>query len=298
MRTAGDKARPRDGGWSINIVLIGAHPDDCEIKAGGTCAKWTEAGFNVHVISMTTGDAGHHELEAQALETRRRAEAAQAAKVIGATSLVLDHHDGQLQPTLDVRQEVIGLIRRFKADVVITHRPNDYHPDHRYTSQAVQDAAYMVTVPHVAQNEPALTKNPVFLYFMDEFEKPLPFDADVAVSVDDTMALKWKMLDAMGSQMYEWLPWHDGILDTVPQGHEERLAWLEQTWGPRFLPAAKKGRKALKRWYGNAAADAVQYAELFEVSEYGHQPNDKDMREIFPFLPPEKATWRHGKKNA
>ena len=270
-------ARPRDGGWPINIVLIGAHPDDCEIKAGGTCAKWNEAGFNVHVVSMTTGDAGHHELEAQTLEARRRAE---AAKVIGATSLVLDHHDGELQPTLEVRAEVIGLIRRLQADVVITHRPNDYHPDHRYTSQAVQDAAYMVTVPHVTPAEPVLRKNPVFFYFMDHFEKPVPFDADVAVSVDDTMAAKWKMLDAMESQIYEW------------------LAWLERTWGPRFLPAAKKGRKALKRWYGKTAAAAVRYAELFEISEYGHQPNEEELREIFPFLPPDKGRRKHGKKNA
>ena len=280
----GQGPRHREGGRRINIVLIGAHPDDCEIKAGATCAKWAEAGFNVHVVCMTTGDAGHYEMDAESLEARRRAEAAAAAAVIGANSVVLNHHDGQLQPTLEVREEVIASLRRFKADVVITHRPNDYHPDHRYTSLVVQDAAYMVTVPHIVPQEPALRKNPLFLYFMDHFEKPIPFDADVAVAVDDTMAVKWDMLDKMESQMYEWLAWHDGILDTVPSGREERLEWLERTWGPRFLPAAKRGREALTKWYGKAAA-AVRYAELFEVSEYGHQPHEEELRGVFPFLP-------------
>ncbi len=233
---------------------------------------------------MTNGDAGHHEIDRARLGAIRIAEAKAAAEVIGAKSLVFDHHDGELQPTLEVRDKVIGVIRRFQADVVITHRPNDYHPDHRYTSQAVQDAAYMVTVPHVATAEPALTKNPVFLYFMDPFKKPHPFEAHIAVDVGDAMAAKLKMLDAMASQVYEWLAWHDGVLDQVPNDPAQRLAWLENTWQPTFLSAAHRGRSALEKWYAKAAAQ-VQYAELFEISEYGHQPTDEEWREIFPFLP-------------
>jgi len=67
------------------------------------------------------------------------------------------------------------LIRNWNADVVITHRPYDYHPDHRNTAIAVQDAAFLVTVPNVAPDAPALKKNPVFLYSSDRFQKPLPF---------------------------------------------------------------------------------------------------------------------------
>lgn len=273
------------GDRNINIVLIGAHPDDCEIKAGGTCAKWAEAGFNLHIVCMTNGDAGHHEIDRDRLASIRIAEAEAAAAVIGAKSIVLDHHDGELQPTLEVREKVISIIRRFRADVVITHRPNDYHPDHRYTSQVVQDAAYMVTVPHVATGEAALTKNPVFLYFMDPFKKPVPFEAHIAVDLADSMATKLKMMDAMSSQVYEWLAWHDGVLDQVPHDAAERLSWLEETWRPSFHPAAARGREALEKWYGKAAAAQVEYAELFEISEYGHQPTDEELRAIFPFFP-------------
>jgi len=169
--------------------------------------------------------------------------------------------------------------------VVITHRPNDYHPDHRYTAQIVQDAAYMVTVPFFAPDVPALKKNPTFLYFMDRFQKPAPFQADVAVDVDAFMDVKWNMLDAMESQFYEWLPWHDGKLDEVPADPEERLVWLKNYWSPLFRRATETGRSALARGYDKERAARVEFAELFEVSEYGHQPSDADLTALFPFVP-------------
>ena len=233
---------------------------------------------------MTNGDAGHFEEDRLSLAVRRKEEAARAAAIIGVDSVVLDNADGALLPTLEVRRQVISLIRRYEADVVITHRPNDYHPDHRYTSLAVQDAAYMVTVPHVAPEVAALRKNPVFLYFMDTFSRPAPFEADAAVAVDDVMTTKWQMLDAMESQFYEWLAWHDGLLEEVPEDRAARLKWLEATWGTRFQAAAKIGRKALERWYGKSAAAEVGYAELFEVSEYGHRPSEAELKGIFPFV--------------
>ncbi len=265
-------------------MLIGAHPDDAEIKAGGTMAKWRKWGFNVHIVCMTNGDAGHQTLGRPELAARRKAEAAAAAAVIGAESIVLGNHDGELLPTLDVRREVISLIRQFEADVVVTHRPNDYHPDHRYTAQAVQDAAYMVTVPHVVEQMPALRHNPVFLYFNDHFERPVPSRADVAVAVDDVMEMKWAMLDRMESQFYEWMPWHDGYLETVPKGAAERLKWIEKTWGPRFRAHTDRAAKGLKKWYGKKAASKIRYAEAFEISEYGRQPNRDELDAIFPFI--------------
>lgn len=255
------------------------------MKAGGTCAKWRAAGFKASIVCATNGDAGHYEQQAEVLGPRRVAEAAASAEVIGASSEVLDIHDGELQPTLEVRKQIVAIIRRHEADVVITHRPNDYHPDHRYTAQIVQDAAYMVTVPHVVPEVPSLRKNPVFMYFMDHFDKPCPFEADVTVAVDDVMPTKWAMLHEMESQIYEWLAWHDGLLDTVPKGDAERLAWMEKTWGPRFEAATRRNAEGLRRWYGEGAAETTQYAESFEVSEYGHQPSEGELREIFPFLP-------------
>ncbi len=272
----------------LSIVLIGAHPDDAEIKAGGTMARWAKAGFRLHVVTMTNGDAGHQTLGHEALAARRKREAAAAAALIGAKSTVLDNHDGELQPTLEVRRQVIQIIRESEADVVITHRPNDYHPDHRYTAQAVQDAAYMVTVPHVVEDAPVLRKNPVFLYFSDHFERPAPFRADVAVDVDAVMDTKWAMLDKMECQFYEWMPWHAGTLESVPAGAKDRLKWLRKTWGPVFEGYTRRIEKGLKHTYGKRAAEKIRFAEAFEISEYGRQPDAGELTAIFPFVQPKK----------
>jgi LmbE family N-acetylglucosaminyl deacetylase len=238
---------------------------------------------------MTTGDAGHQEIGRKELAERRIAESKASAAVIGAESLVLDNHDGELMPTLEVRKKVVELIRRFEADVVVTHRPNDYHPDHRYTAQAVQDAAYMVTVPHVVEEVLYLKKNPVFLYFMDRFKRPYPFTPDVGVIVDDAMDTKWAMLDTMESQIYEWLAWHAGKLDSVPHDPADRLKWMKKTWGPLFRDYAKTCTKATKKYYGKSKAEKAKYIEAFEISEYGHQPTPAEIRKIFPFLPARKS---------
>ena len=100
---------------------------------------------------------------------------------------------------------------------MLAPRPNDYHPDHRYTGVLLQDAAFMVTVPNVTPDTPALRKNPVFIYFEDGFQKPAPFRPDIAISIDDVIDEKVDVLDAHVSQMYEWLPWHDGSLEEVPK---------------------------------------------------------------------------------
>lgn len=234
---------------------------------------------------MTNGDVGHQDQAGDPLALRRAEESREAARRGGVKSLVLEHHDGELLPTLARREELVHLIRKHAADLVVTHRPNDYHPDHRYTSQLVQDSAYMVTVPHFAPGVPALRKNPVFAYFMDRFQKPYPFHADVAVAVDDAMDTKWQMLDAMESQVYEWLPWHDGALAEVPQDKIERLEWLKNRWGPYFEEATGRAAGALRQRYGNAKADATRFAELFEISEYGHQPSESEIRALFPFFP-------------
>jgi LmbE family N-acetylglucosaminyl deacetylase len=177
----------------------------------------------------------------------------------------------------------VEIIREHEADLVLTHRPYDYHPDHRYTSMAVQDAAFMVTVPNFCPRVPALRKNPVFAFLMDSFKKPAPFQADVAVDVDDVMNAKWDMLDAMESQMYEWLPWLDGKLDEVPQGKAERRKWLETSLGDFFLQWADLERCALVARYGAERGGRVKFAELFEICEYGTQPKEDDLARMFPF---------------
>ncbi len=266
----------------LRIIVFGAHPDDCDIETGGTAALWAAKGHAVKFVAVTNGDAGHQTEGGGALAKRRRAEAQEAGRRLGIAEYeVLDNHDGELEPTLAVRQQVIRRIRQWNADVVIAPRPNDYHPDHRYTGVLVQDSAYMVVVPNVTPDTPPLRKNPVFLYEEDRFQRPNPFRPDVAVSIDSVLEKKIAALDAHVSQVYEWLPWVDGQLESVPKDPIARIAWLKgQRTGRPIEPAV---RAALAKWYGSKA-DAVKNAEAFEVCEYGRQPTEADLRRLFPFF--------------
>ncbi len=266
----------------LNIIAFGAHPDDCDSRAGGVAAKWAALGHKVKFVSVTNGDAGHQSEGGGALAMRRRAEAREAGRRIGIEYITLDNHDGELLPTLHVREQLIREMRLWHADLVLGPRPNDYHPDHRYTGVLVQDAAYMVTVPNICPDTPALRKNPVFMYFQDGFQKPNPFTPDVAVSIDDVIDKKISMFDAHVSQMYEWLPWHDGQLDKVPKDPQARIEWLKNQRGNEPNAAV---RKALVKWYGEEAAAKIRYAEAFEICEYGARPSQSELRRLFPFFP-------------
>jgi LmbE family N-acetylglucosaminyl deacetylase len=266
----------------LHIIAFGAHPDDCDIRSAGVAAKWAAMGHKVRFVSVTNGDAGHHEQGGGQLAMRRRAEAIEAGRRIGVDYVVLDNHDGELLPTLEIRHQIIRQIREWKADLVLAPRPNDYHPDHRYTGVLLQDAAFMVTVPNVVSDVPALRKNPVFMYFEDSFEKPAPFRPDVAIPIDDVMDKKIDALDAHVSQVYEWLPWHDGILDQVPRDPVARKAWLKKQRTGTLSPAI---REAISKWYGPDVAARTVNAEAFEICEYGTRPDDAMLRRLFPFAP-------------
>src|SRR5712692_2290966 len=151
----------------IRVIAFGAHPDDCDIRAGGTAAKFAQMGHLVKFVAITNGDAGHQTEGGGALARRRRLEAQESGRRLGIEYEVLDNHDGELLPTLDVRQQVIRRIRQWNADIVLAPRPNDYHPDHRYTGVLVQDAAYMVGGPKLTPGTSPLGKNPGFPYFED-----------------------------------------------------------------------------------------------------------------------------------
>lgn len=265
----------------LRIIAFGAHPDDCDIRAAGVAAKWAALGHKVRFVAVTNGDAGHHEQGGGQLAIRRRAEAQEAGRRLGIEYVVLDNHDGELVPSLEVRQQIIRQIREWNADLVLAPRPNDYHPDHRYTGVLVQDAAFMVTVPNVVSDVPALRKNPVFLYFQDGFQKPAPFRPDIAVAIDDVIDKKIDALDAHVSQVYEWLPWHAGELDQVPTDPVARKAWLKEQRG---RAPSKEVREALARWYGPERAAQVRYAEAFEICEYGTRPDEAMIRKLFPFF--------------
>jgi LmbE family N-acetylglucosaminyl deacetylase len=265
----------------VRIIMIGAHPDDCDVNSGGTAAIFAKMGYAVKFLSVTNGDAGHQTMKGTALAKRRYAETQEVAKRLGIKYDVLDNHDGLLMPTLEVRLQIIKKIREWNADVVIAPRPNDYHPDHRYTGVLVQDAAYMVSVPNVAPDVPALKKNPVFLYFQDNFQRPNPFRPDIAVDITSVNDQKIFALDAHVSQVYEWLPWIGQYLNEVPAGKTERLKWLATKWIEPITPAIQT---SLVKWYGEDKATQVKFAEAFEICEYGAQPAETEIRRLFPML--------------
>ncbi len=270
----------------IRVIAFGAHPDDCEYVVGGTAAKWSALGHKVKFVSCTNGDVGHHTIAGGALARRRAAEVGKAARLLGVETRVLDVHDGELLPTLENRKTVVRLIREWKADVVISHRPNDYHPDHRYTGILVQDAAYMVTVPFYGPDVPHLTKNPVFLYTEDPFLKPTPFQPDIVVAIDDVVERKLDAFDAMESQFLEGGCNADpGSLPKDAAGWEARRQKVREDLRAHFAGRAERFRAGLIKAYGKEKGRKVRYAEAFEVCEYGRRPDRAEIARLFPFLP-------------
>jgi N-acetylglucosamine malate deacetylase 1 len=268
----------------LRIICFGAHPDDCELQAGGTAALWAAKGHAVKFVAVTNGDIGHWRESGRPLAVRRKAEVAKAAKILGITVEVLDNHDGELMPTLENRRKLTRLIRGWKADIVISHRPNDYHPDHRYTGILVQDAAYMVTVPLFCPETPVLKENPVFMYYPDHFQKPTPFQPDVVVDIDSVMEKKIDALSVMESQFYEGGA--NGSADLMPADPEKRKARQQEVrdgFAKRNASLAEHFRAKLGDWYGKERGDKVKHAEGFELCEYGRQPDRPELKRLFPF---------------
>ncbi len=278
-------AEPTDG--KLRIIAFGAHPDDCELKVGGTAARWAALGHHVKLVSVTNGDIGHWGMAGGPLAQRRTAEVRQCAKILGTQAEVLDIHDGELLPPLENRKLITKLIREWRADLVLSHRPNDYHPDHRNVGILVQDAAYMVTVPYFCPDVPYMQKNPVFLYYEDRFTKPNRFAADIVVAIDDVIDKKLAAVEALESQFYEG--GCNGGPQLVPAASNAaavaaRKKEVREGFDQRFASTARRHGLQLAEWYG-AEASKVKYAEAFEICEYGRMPSREELRKLFPFFP-------------
>ncbi len=285
LATAGEAAEE----GKLRIIVFGAHPDDCEIRAGGCAIMWSRQGHKVKFVSVTNGDIGHWAMAGGPLAKRRYAEVQQAAKILGTTTVVLDIHDGELEPTLENRKTITRLIRRWKADIVIGHRPNDYHPDHRYTGVLMQDSAYMVAVPFFCPDTPPLEKNPLFLYSYDRFQRPDPFRPDVVVAIDSVIDQKVEALLKIESQFIEGGAL--GSAEQAPKTEAEREAkrqQVQEAFKRRFAAIADECRHKLVELYGEELGRRVKYAEAFQICEYGRQPSKEELRRLFPFFPPEQ----------
>jgi len=279
------RAAKLDNPGKLRIIVFGAHPDDCEIKAGGVAAMWAAQGHHVKFVSTTNGDIGHWNMAGGPLAQRRTAEVKEAAKILGIETQVLDNHDGELMPTLENRKTIVRLIREWKADIVLTHRTNDYHPDHRYTGVLVQDAAYMVICPFLCPDVPHLKTNPVFLYLSDRFQKPNTFEPDVVVAIDDVIEKKLDAMAVIESQFVEGGV--SGNESMVPKNEAERAAAyrrVRERFRRRFESTANQYRAKLIEAYGEEKGKKVRCAEAFEVCEYGRQPSAAELKQLFPFF--------------
>lgn len=262
------------------IMVIGAHPDDCEL-VGGVVARYLKLGHAVKFLCATNGCSGHHERMGGTMTQTRYQEAQRVAALFKMEYEFLDNDDGFLTPGLPQRFAMLKAIRSFAPDLIFTHRPNDYHPDHRNTSVLVQDCSYLVQVPNVCPTAPVLRYQPAIFYMPDNFQKPYPFQADLVFDITDVFDEKMRMYHQHTSQMYEWLPWVDGVTD-VPEGEEERFEWLKRTRGAMFSRWADNWRDALAEKYGDRGKQA-RYAEALELCEYGGKLTPEQLAAYFPF---------------
>ncbi|HWR51508.1 MAG TPA: PIG-L family deacetylase, partial [Bryobacteraceae bacterium] len=277
------QAVPANDG-KLRIIIFGAHPDDSEYRGAGVAMKWAKAGHHVKLVSTTNGDVGHWQSAGGPLAQRRKKEVEEVARRLGVATEVLDIHDGEIMPTLENRRTITRLIRQWNADIVITNRPNDYHPDHRYTSILVQDSAFMVTVPFFAPDVPELKKNPVFLYTSDRFQRPAPFTADVAVGIDEVIEPTLDALLVMESQIHEGgANGNAGLFPADEAGRKRRHEEVRKGLARRYASAANQYRGTLAKFYGEERAKQIQYAQAFEVCEYGRRPSPAELKQLFPF---------------
>jgi len=271
--------RKKDG--RPRIMVFGAHPDDPDLSAGGFALRHVKLGHKVRFVSLTNGDAGHHRIGGVELAERRKRETENVEKLTGIEYQVCDISDGKLTPSLENRETVIRAIRKFEPDLVLAPRPNDYHPDHRYASRLVQDSMYMVTVPNICPLTPHLRYNPVAAYVEDNFQRPYPFSPDFVLPIDDVIEEKLDIVHCHKSQVYEWLPYNGNYEGQVPEKEGKRRDWLADVRKPRMKETAEKFRERLVEAYGKQRGEEVEYAEAFELCEYGGELSEDMEEDLF-----------------
>jgi LmbE family N-acetylglucosaminyl deacetylase len=266
----------------LRIIAFGAHPDDCELKAGGVAAKWAAQGHKVKFVATTNGDVGHFAMAGGPLALRRTAEVRHCAEILGIETQVLDIHDGELMPTIENRRTIARLIRDWQADIVLGPRPYDYHPDHRYTGVLMEDAAVLVAAPFFVPDTPPCPKNPVILYYSDVFKKPCPFEPSILVSVDEVIDKKRACVEAMPSQFADRDSWMGRYLPGVPEDDEGRKNFIRDWLIERNADVANRYRDLLVQRYGEDRGGQIRYAEAFEICQYGAQLSAAQLGELFP----------------
>ena len=266
----------------LRIVAMGAHPDDAEQKFGGTAALFAAQGAKVKLLALTNGDVGHFAQAGGPLAQRRKKEVEACHATLGVATEVLDIHDGELMPDLETRRKVANVIRDWQADIVLSHRPWDYHPDHRAVGTLANDSAVLVVAPFFSPYTPATKKNPIFLYYSDTFTKPYPFDPIIAVGFDEAAQKKWDCISAMPSQFGDADSWQARYRANVPTDEAGRKAFLLDMVKQRSADVANQYRDLLVKLYGPQKGRAIKYAEAFELNQYGTQASADELKAMFP----------------
>jgi LmbE family N-acetylglucosaminyl deacetylase len=267
----------------LKILVFQAHPDDPDATCGGIAALYSNEGHRVRFVTVTNGDAGHPEMGGVALARRRRAEAAASGEVLGIEYITLDNHDSVLTPSLEIRHDIVRMIREYEPDLIITHRPYDYHPDHRAVSILVQDAIGVLCVPNIVSDVPNKRYTPSVVYAWDDFKKPYPFIPDIVVGIDAVIDTKVDALHCHKSQYYELFPYNKAFMGTVPENDQARRKWLFDWYTPKDKQVAERYRDKLVELYGEENGMRICYAEAFEFCEYGAPIPDERIKVLFPF---------------
>jgi len=273
---------PSSTSTPLRIIAFGAHPDDAEQKFGGTAALFAAKGAKVKLVALTNGDVGHFAQAGGPLAQRRKKEVEACHAKLGVETEVLDIHDGELMPDLETRKKVANLIREWQADIVLSHRPWDYHPDHRAVGKLAEDAAVVVAAPFFAPYTPPTRRNPIFLFYSDAFLKPYPFDPILAVGFDDVAQKKWDCISDMPSQFGDADSWQARYRANVPTDEAGRKAFLLDAVKQRSADVANQYRDLLVKLYGAQKGRAIHYAEAFELNQYGSPATVEELKRLFP----------------
>ncbi|MBR3933691.1 MAG: PIG-L family deacetylase [Clostridia bacterium] len=194
----------------MNILAIGAHPDDIEESCGGTLAKYAKMGHKVFTATATNGNVGSSTLSMEEIAKIRKEEARRAAAHIGAEYICLDYDDEMFFESREARLAFINLVRYCKADIILTHNPEDYNPDHELTSKIINDIAVMIPVAKIETKAKPYDKIPIIAYF--EPVNGLGFVPTEYVDITDVIEIKKAMCYEHQSQI-SWM--QDNYKDTM-----------------------------------------------------------------------------------
>ena len=256
-----------------SAMTIFAHPDDTEFSAAGTIAKWAQSGCEVTLVVCTSGNVGTHDPKhtSETLADTRKKEQKAAAKMLGVKHVVLlGHDDCQLQPTLELRRELVREIRKYKPEVVICGQPdgwlygNEYinHPDHRAAAAAALEAVFPCAEMELLWPEEGKAHKVHAVYVRSD-DRP-----DVWVDITNAIDLKVESLRAHSSQMVDW---------------DRMVAWdpdkMIREWAAAEAKAGRKKMKSAKNKKGKKQKGKMKYAEAFRVMKLKDEEKPAEVKE-------------------